>query len=284
MRQQWIGSSEIAAVMGFSSFCTPFEIFQKKRGNLPESYTDSERMRAGRYLEDSIAQMAADERGWHLRKTTGYCIHPRLRGMSASPDVFAHDESRGWGILEVKNVDYIQFRDKWTDGEPPEQYLLQLQHQLAVTGLQWGAVVALVGGNDLQVFFYDRHEAIIQKIEGAVNRFWEDVALNREPQPFADDYALMSQLYPHREEPIDLSGDNEIPDLCKAYLQASDQRKELEKQEKAIKSRIAQKLQGHAEAILPGWSIKNPEITMNYKPQPARTSTQRRLTIKEMTQ
>ena len=68
----------------------------------------------------------------------------------AAPDREIGD--RGGGVLEIKTVDWL-VRAR-LGREPPPHILLQLQAQLGVTGREWGAVAALVGGNELRIWEY----------------------------------------------------------------------------------------------------------------------------------
>ena len=282
-RRNFIGSSEISALLGYSSFTTPFELFHRKRGDLPENLVDNQRMQAGRHMEPAIIGLAAEQEGWQVEDPAGYYLHPRIKGMAASPDAIIRMAGReGPGIAEIKNVDYIQFRDKWTEGEPPVEYLLQLQHQLACTGYLWGAVVALVGGNDLKVFYYDRHLPVIAKIEGAVLQFWQDMEAGKAPDPFPADAGLMNELYPVLPTEIDLTADNELPGICAALLEAKARKSAAEKEEEGYKARILHAMQGHIIARAQGFIIKNQEVTVNHKAREASVSTHRRFNLKEL--
>lgn len=288
-RKSMIGSSDIASLFadgegGYHGFSTPFELYHKKKGSLPDEIEDTERMKRGRQLERVIAEMACEDNGWAMAADpVGIYRRTDIRGMGATPDFFALDADGGMGALECKNVDFLIFRDEWQDGEPPLKYLLQLQHQLACTGLSWGAVAALVGGNDLRVYRYERHQAAIDAIETAVVKFWRDYDAEKEPAPVADDLEIIGSVYKRKPlSVVDLSGDNEMPMLCADVARLSAERLAAEKREKEAKALVIQKMAGHDKAIVQGFSkVEYPERTRVNQPREASVTTYRQLTIKE---
>ena len=281
LRSKVVGSSEVAALFDASQFLTKFELWHHKKGNIPGNFKDDERKFWGRKLEPAIAGGIAEQRGWKLIKPEGYYPHPSVAGMACTPDFFIFDPNRGLGVLEVKNVDFLQYRRSWTSSEPPLAYILQLQHQLACTGLRWGAIGALVAGNDPEVFIYDRHEQAIARIEAAVTEFWKSIAEDREPPVVSDDYETIRELYPHAARPeIDLTTDNQLPQLCADALTAQQQRIAAEKREKQIKAEIINRLKDAEAARCSGFFIRYPEIVSHIEAKEAHTRAYRKLTIK----
>jgi predicted phage-related endonuclease len=282
LRSKVVGSSEIAALFDASQYLTKFELWHRKKGTLAADFQDDERKFWGRKLEPAIAAGIAEQRGWKLIKPEGYYPHPTIGGMGCTPDFFCLDPKRGLGVLEVKNVDYLQFRQHWTGSEPPLAYILQLQDQLACTGLQWGCIGALVAGNAPEVFVYDRHEQAIARIEEAVTAFWKSIEDGVEPPVVSKDYEIMRELYPRaaRSE-IDLSADNELPSLCADALMAQQQRIAAEKREKQIKTEIMNRLKDAEAARCSGFFIRYPEIVSHIEAKEAHTRSYRKLTIKK---
>src|SRR5215510_7142407 len=114
------------------------------------------------------------------------------------------------GTLEIKNVSsYVGQR--WNEGQPPVEFTVQLQHQMLVTGDQWGSIAALIGG----VFFVwcdiPRDDEFCELLVQDVQNFVKRVHDRRPPPP--DDKQIttdfLQKLYaieaPKRIElPIDL--------------------------------------------------------------------------------
>lgn len=219
-RRQGIGSSDAAQVLGVSKWGNPLTLYHEKKNPQPLSKGATEFQTWGLILEEPIGQRFMEETGRTVlspsvlldddvvaaaavgRHTTSrFTIlrdaeEPRLL---ASPDRVQVDinEPRGQGILEIKNAS-IYVRDEWGEGEPPLEYQVQLQHQLMVTGLQWGSIAALIGGNYFVYADIPRDEEFIAQLRKAEEEFlWR---LDNDSPPPVDGTdatkALLKRLYP----------------------------------------------------------------------------------------
>lgn len=283
LRAENIGSSDISALFDQSPYLTRFELYHQKKNNQIINF-DSDRMFWGRSMEPAIAKGVERAKGWKLIKSDEYFLSENVKGMGCTPDFIIQPipEYDGPGIAEIKNVDGLQYKKEWLNDEPPIYYILQLQQQLACTGFKWGIIAVLIGGNDLKIFFYQRHEAAIKKIESAVTQFWDDVAKEIEPKVVGDDYDIIKDLYPIVHSEIDLSTDNHLPELCAKMLVASATRLKAEKEEKDYKAQIIHKLQGHDVGRANGFFIKFPEIIKNMSAKEAHVQKYRQLTVKQI--
>lgn len=259
MRARHIGASEVAALFGLSPYLTLFELWHIKAGNLPApDLSGSDRIFWGTVLEPAVAEGAAAMKGWKVRKVHRYSVHPRIPGMGASLDyeIVAHEH--GPGCLEIKNVDWIVYRDTWEDGEAPLHIELQLQHQMACTSRSWGAIAALIGGNDLRVIERPRRLKTIEKIETAVAAFWQSIEAGTPPKPdFQADGATLSALYRDSigGKVVDLSTDNRLADLCAIYKASGAAESAAEKEKAAAKAEMLEKIGDAERAICGPYSI-----------------------------
>lgn len=281
LRAKHVGGSEIAALFDACSYLTRLELWLAKRGELSGEMSDNARTFWGRYLEDAIAQGVAATKGWAVENPKAYFTCDDTPGMGCTPDrVIAHASHRDTpGLLQIKNTDWLVFK-KWEDGEPPLQYHLQLQHELACTGHAWGALAVLIGGNDLKVFEYDAHDGVQAKLKRAVTQFWASVESGAMPKATGDDYDVVRELYQDSfGEIIDLTGDNEMPVLCAAALDAGSRRLAAEKEEKAAKAGIMQKVGEASYARCDGFGIKRTQV--NRAEHIVKASSYIKLTVKE---
>jgi hypothetical protein len=140
LRRLHVGSSEAAALFNLSPYATRLELYLRKRGELPEpDLSTYEPVRWGQVRETAVGQAVGERMGWSVRKVRRYVTHPAVAGMGCSLDFEIVNHRRGAGVLEIKTVDRLAFRD-WEGGRPPIHYELQLQHQLACTRRGWGAI------------------------------------------------------------------------------------------------------------------------------------------------
>lgn len=273
LRSKHIGGSEVAALFGEHAQVTPFELWHRKIGNIPEpDLSDNDRVMWGTILEPAIAAGVAQKTGWTVRKVRRYLSNADI-GLGGSLDFEVIGNDRGPGILEIKTADWMVAKN-WEDGTPPLAYMLQVMSYLSLTGRSWGCMAVLVGGNDLRLFDFERRPKTIELIEAKVRDFWQSIRDNKEPKPdFAKDAATVGAIYASTEEGkvIDLNGSNRAPELIAQYQQAAADEKDAENRKKAAKAELMT-LIGDAELAYCGFSkisakmIKGAHIEYDRKP------------------
>lgn len=280
-REQWlelrrnnIGASEVASLFGcqFADAPSLFELWQIKSGHISEPELKSERIEAGMMYEEATAHRAAKMLGLDILKS-GYWKHPRIKGMGATPDYLCMAHPGGiaaeWlvkngvnpesvGNLECKTVDYLEHKRAWS-GEPPLRVLLQDQHQKACIECEWGVLYACVGGNHWTHEFTIRRPATIDRIERRVVEFWESIRTGQVPDPDSSKSTAraLAALYPEDdgEPPVDMTWDNEMPDLCLQWQVARDLRRQYENTEREASNRLIAKLGERRSAWCNGWVV-----------------------------
>ena len=119
-RRKCVTSSEIGALFGESSYCTEFELFHRKRNDVEIEYEDDDRKKWGRRLEAPIAEGIAEDNGWTVRPFKVFMTHAEFPRYGSSFD-FEIRRGNEKGLLELKNVDFKQYKEKWlVDGEEIE--------------------------------------------------------------------------------------------------------------------------------------------------------------------
>jgi putative phage-type endonuclease len=188
-----IGSSDAAAILGVSRFKSPLALYYEKLGIRQENPKTSERREWGLILEEPIARRYESQTGRYVVPAPAFSVarSTKYPFAVASCDRFVvgHRENAvptppGIGITEIKNADFF-IADQWSEdnnNEPPIEYQIQLQHQLMVTGLLWGSIAALIGGNSFLWADRKRDEALIAVLAEREAEFWRRVEL-RDPPP-----------------------------------------------------------------------------------------------------
>lgn len=262
MRMRYVGASEAAALFDAQPDYAPgrFMLWQIKAGRMEPPPVDNARTRAGLALEDAIALLAGEQEGWTIAPGF-YAAHGRLGAtldrviVEPGPN---DTDMEGPGCLELKNVDWIQHKRGWTDGEPPIHILLQLQAQLLATGYSWGAVAALVGGNDVHIYRYTARPKLHADMAARVAAFWASVDAGQAPNADASDSAwraLVATTPDLLPEPADLTDDDEANGWAKQWLHFAAIRKDAEKQEAEAKNLLIQRVGGFARAVGDGWKL-----------------------------
>jgi len=245
-----VTSTEVAALFGISPWMTEYELWHRKKNNLIVEIEENERMKWGNLLQDAIAAGVAKEQGWQIRRMDEYGRIPELRigssfDFSIEPN---HDEPIDvgeLGLLEIKNVDGLQFKQGWiVDGEnieAPPHIELQVQHQLLVSGRAFAFLGALIGGNNLMLIKREPSPKIHEAIKQKVANFWKSIDENNPPAPnFATDSKFIVSLYGYAEpgKIINVDENEEIGKLAQEYRKYSDVIKEADKKRDEIKARI----------------------------------------------
>jgi len=186
-RTQSIGASDAPAVV-----CGPqFPIWAQKTGLAEPPDLDAvEAVQWGKILEATIAQTYAMRTGRTVTHNAAADVtrHPDHHFMTATLDAEQTDPKRGIGVLEIKNVGEWMVKGRshttgnWED-EPPLRFQVQLQHQLAVTGMSWGTLCALIGGNKLRWFDMDMNVSFMCAMIEKEAAFWELVKSKTPPPP-----------------------------------------------------------------------------------------------------
>jgi putative phage-type endonuclease len=100
-RRQGITASEIAAVMGLSSWESPYSLFFRKTGDLP-AQEDNEAKRLGRYLEDYVCQRFAEQ-------------YPQFHVEGNGRELYGHPD-RPWELATPDRLVYEDYAWRLTGG------------------------------------------------------------------------------------------------------------------------------------------------------------------------
>lgn len=236
---------EVLGCLG--SFRTGYRLYMEKAGLLmPEDFGASDRVQAGKFLEPAIAAWAKDRWGWDkLQKVHRYITHDDVMGWGVSRDYEINEPGRP--PVELKNIDYGMFRDKWElDDEDeiigmPLQYQLQVQHEIGPSDSLYGYIVACVGGNKLYRGRIERHEGTQARIAEAITAFWSAAAEGIVPEWLADFGTVKEALANGmKDKVIEQKGRPELDLLIRRFNRWDGVIKRLTKRAEHIKAQIAQ--------------------------------------------
>lgn len=260
-RQNVVGASEVAALFGEHPWLSRYALWHAKAGLVPLPKFDNERTQAGRTLERAIMELAAERYEWKNVRKSVWRRHEKIEGMGCTPD-FEFMVDKKTQLAEIKNIDAKRFFTEWGE-EPPIYYLIQAQHQLAVTGLERSTIVCLIGGNSIKKFEYERSPVVISAIEDRVREFWESIRSGKCPEPdsHAATKATLKSFHPSTTEM--LSVDNDLAQRASRLLALKRQQKVLEDEINENESYIMDRLKNHVGAYGHGYSIKFPEVAVS---------------------
>ncbi|GAA5003582.1 YqaJ viral recombinase family protein [Acinetobacter puyangensis] len=204
-RKKGIGGSDVAAILGFSPYKSPYALWLDKTGRSEKKESQSESAHFGNLLEDVVAkefsrrtgmkvqrvtqQLSLDEHPWALGNIDRAIINPEIAGNVR----FKNGELTTDKLLECKTAsEYMSklFGEEGTD-QVPDYYLTQCLWYLLITGCKEIHLATLIGGNKFRMYRIERDEDLIQSIFSQVKAFWfNHVIADVPPDPTCFDDVL----------------------------------------------------------------------------------------------
>ena len=184
-RRKGIGASEAAAIVGMSPWMTATELWELKTGQRAETDKSSDKfVSQGVRLEPVLRELFKVTHPEYIVDYHAYDIifQPEIPWLFATLDGELTSSAKRHGILEIKTATPTG-RAGWAkwDGKIPQNYYLQLIHQLLATGYDFAVLYAALFSNDGNIFIreywlerFDCEEdmAWLLEREGA---FWKSV-------------------------------------------------------------------------------------------------------------
>lgn len=169
-RKGFIGASDAAAVLGLSRWQTPLAIWAEKTGQIEVEELDSEACELGTYLEEYVARRFTKKTGKVVHRVNEPQVHPVYPFLTCQIDrrVVAED-----ALLECKTASAFKAKE-WVGEDIPREYIVQVMHQLAVTGKKIGYVAVLIGNQDFKIKKIERDEKTIAELVKKEVAFWNE--------------------------------------------------------------------------------------------------------------
>jgi len=197
-RINYIGGSDAPAVLGVSRWKTALQVWGEKTGLItPPDISEKIQIRLGNKLEQAVAELFMEETGMKLQRVNETVYHKKHKFIAANLDrkVVGH-----YALVEVKTTD-ARNADEWEDGQAPADAIAQVLHQLAVTGLEKGYVVGLIGNRDLKIVEVPRNEAAIKELIATEVDFWNNFVVPKVmPAVGSMDKDTLLSLFPQGRE------------------------------------------------------------------------------------
>jgi len=259
-RQSYIGSSDIAAVMGLSRWKTPLHLWAEKTGRL-EPFETSEAAEWGTRLEATVAKKFSEtHEGAKLIAYKKRFIHKDYPYLSCELDriIAGTDE-----MVEVKTCHYTKAKE--FDGEEiPIEFVLQVNFAMGLSGRSKAWIAILLGGQRyLEKELTFNEELYDRQILAAV-KFWEEfVGKNQPPMAMSQDADTLLELFPNGSAEILEVSDKEKSDLLDSALE---RRNELIVEKKAIEAE-QDKIESQIKQVIGELGgIKTPKFKVTWTP------------------
>jgi len=288
----YLGASEAAGSLDLSPYQSPTSIYLEKIGEIGPKDLGNRGV-WGKRLENAIAEAFEDEFP-HLRAEARdvVVISNLYPWMSATLDRFVYDTQgiarRLIGVLEIKTADAWSASDWGTKEAPvcPAHVLIQLLHQMAVTGLPYGWVAVLIGTSDFRVIEIvrdERTEKMITNLVEGERRFW-DLVEKRTP-PKIDGSGATTDAIKRQYAEVDpeavVQFEEDIYELIAEWHWRDHDAKAAKKALDSVANKIKDRF-GKCEIGMVGERVVATYRSFSVKEKYVKAGTQRRLNVKEI--
>jgi len=228
-RTKFIGSTDSAPILGHKSFGrTKLDVWLEKKKGIQRQFDRETKflMDKGKALEPVVLKNAIDMYELSVIKTNERYFHKKYEFISAEIDA----ETREFNV-EIK---CSQTKKGWDiEGEKiPDNYYIQVQHGLMVTGKDLCKVFVSFFGALPKKFEIPRDNILISKIEEEECEFWEKNVLGGEIPNLMPGDAI--KIYPEAIEGSSIHADAVITNKLSCMRELH---KEMKKYEKKIEKK-----------------------------------------------
>ena len=169
-RTMGIGGSDVSVIAGINPYRSVYQLWLEKTGQNEPAESENEYTHFGTILEPVIRREFMERTGLKVRQKHMLLQSEEYPFMLANLDGVINLDGE-MCIFEAKTASAYKL-DNWQSGIPPE-YMLQVQHYMAVTGAVKTYIAALIGGNYFEYRLIERDDEMIAKIITMEKLFWE---------------------------------------------------------------------------------------------------------------
>ena len=212
-RKQGIGGSDASVVCGINRYKSPVELWLDKTGQLPPQEA-GEAAYWGTQLEPFVRAEFTKRTGIEVKQFKHLLQSEEHPFMLANLDGICEVPDVGTCIFEAKTASAYK-AGEWED-TIPDEYQLQIQHYMAVTGYAGAYIAVLIGGNTFRWKFVERDEELISMLIELEAAFWNHVQDLTPPPLDGSDAStrFLSERFPNGKPKSQIT----LPDAASALL------------------------------------------------------------------
>lgn len=182
-RRSGIGGTDVPKILGVSRFGSAMDCYLDKRG-LTAPLIQNDAMRWGTILEEPVAAEYAIQTGRKVRRAAGFIRRPGYDWAYANIDRWSLKAGTPKRVLEVKTAGVFATKDFGEPGsdQVPADYLLQVMHYIACTGVDTADLAVLIGGQRFEVYTVERDDELIEGMTEICAKFWSDTSQGIPPE------------------------------------------------------------------------------------------------------
>ena len=232
-RKSGIGGSDASVVCGINRYKSAIELWMEKTGQWPNQEA-GEAAYWGHQLESLVRDEFTNRTGIEVTLVKQILQSEAHPFMLANLDGICQHPNYGTCVFEAKTASAYK-NGEWEDAIPDE-YVLQVQHYLAVTGYRGAFIAVLIGGNQFKWKFVERDEELITMLIQLEMEFWGQVQSNVPPSLDGSEASakFLSERFPDSVPMSRLELPQEAAPLIEQYnLECDEIEKHTEKRQEA---------------------------------------------------
>lgn len=250
-RRNYIGGSDVAAILEQSSFKTPLQVWLRKQGVI-DPIESTPIMEFGNVFEPVMAGYFEDLSGLKTRRVNKPFVHEEHEFLRANIDrqILNVEGAPGTGVLELKTTN--SHRLKSLGGEYPIEWEYQIQHYLGLTGYSYAYL--FIYERDTCEFYepilVERNEELIEETMAKLIEWWQvQMVKDKRPEPINEEDLLI--LYPDASDGKVVETSPSARECYQELKEVREEKSELEEQETQLKNQLKQQL-GDGERLVYG--------------------------------
>lgn len=269
VREQFLGGSDVAGVLGLNPWATPLDIYYRKVGypkELPRPDPDPQRermLRRGKLMEPVVVDMLKAEHPIKITKRSTprkpnhhrdaefpflaceidfeWTVTPAMRAEIEALGILVDGTTQNGEVKTVHPFGAGIYGEEGTD-EIPVQYACQGMHGLGVTGRQACLVPVLVGSDNLLLYHVLRDDALIKAMRARCVHFWTEHVVKRIPPP-PQDLGDVHKLLRVRPETV-VQADADLIALVENFHAANERKRVADEASKHYQFEVCKRLVG----------------------------------------
>lgn len=237
-RTKGIGGSDVSVIAGLNKYKSAYQLWLEKTGQqMPQEDEGNDYIHFGNVFEPVIKQEFTRRTGIKVRAKRCLLQSDEYPFMIADLDGVIN-EGGEMCIFEAKTASAYK-KEQW-EGAVPQEYMLQVQHYMAVTGAKKAYIAALMGGNYFCFHEICRDEGLIKQIIELEFCFWNNNVLGMTEPPADGSPATTAFLNGQYGESS--KGTIELPQealgLCRSYDEVTERLNVLKEQKEALANQL----------------------------------------------
>ena len=279
LRQSGIGGSDISAIMGFNPYKTAYDLYHDKINDVVAD-AQSDAAYWGTTLEDVVAKEYALRNDCKVQKVNYMIRHPKFDFALANIDRAVINPSISGNVrikdgklttdklLEVKTASEYM-KNVWGDeasDQVPDNYNLQCQWYMGITGVDECDLALLLGGNKYRQYNIKFDAELFEIMIDEAQNFWVNHVLARvEPTPTTLANAKQKYATSTPDSVLNIAFDDDaVIAVVDRYIELKEQEKELKEKLEQAQTDVINLIEDNEALTIDG------ELVMTYKAQKGR--------------